>query len=104
MKILNYPRCTGKTTELVKLAGEGEYPIIVSTEQKKKKLKEYILTSPYSIEVFTVQEFLHGLNGAKFSMDNKICIDDMEEVLQAIVGFEIAYATCTIPESKNEKL
>ena len=101
MKILNYPRCTGKTTELVKLAGEAGYPIIVSTEQKKKKLKEQILVSPYSIEVFTAAEFLHGLNGAKFDPNSKICIDDMDEVLQYIVGFEIAYATCTIPETNK---
>ena len=100
MKILNYPRCTGKTTELIKLAGEGGYPIIVSTIQKKNKLKEQILVSPYSVEVFTAQEFIHGLNGAKFAPDPKICIDDMDEVLQQIIGFEIEYATCTIPETK----
>lgn len=100
MKILNYPRCTGKTTELIKLAGEGGYPIIVSTIQKKNKLKEQILVSPYSVKVFTAQEFIHGLNGAKFAPNVKICIDDMDEVLQAIVGFEIEYATCSIPETK----
>lgn len=100
MKILNYPRCTGKTTELIKLAGESNLPIIVSTIQKKNKLKEQILVSPYSIEVFTAQEFIHGLNGAKFAPDAKICIDDIDEVLQQIVGFEIEYATCTIPETK----
>lgn len=100
MKILNYPRCTGKTTELIKLAGESNLPIIVSTVQKKNKLKEQILVSPYSVEVFTAQEFIHGLNGAKFAPDAKICIDDMDEVLQQIIGFEIEYATCTIPETK----
>ena len=100
MKILNYPRCTGKTTELVKLAAESNSPIIVSTIQKKNKLKEQILVSPYSVEVFTAQEFIHGLNGAKFAPDAKICIDDMDEVLQEIVGFEIEYATCSIPETK----
>jgi len=100
MKILNYPRCTGKTTELIKLAGESNLPIIVSTVQKKNKLKEQILVSPYLVEVFTAQEFIHGLNGAKFAPDAKICIDDMDEVLQQIIGFEIEYATCTIPETK----
>ena len=100
MKILNYPRCTGKTTELIKLAGESNLPIIVSTIQKKNKLKEQILVSPYSVEVFTAQEFIHGLNGAKFAPDAKICIDDMDEVLQQIICFEIEYATCTIPETK----
>ncbi len=100
MKILNYPRGSGKTQELIKLAAESNSPIIVSTIQKKNKLKEQILVSPYSVEVFTAQEFIHGLNGAKFAPDAKICIDDMDEVLQQIVGFEIEYATCTIPETK----
>lgn len=100
MKILNYPRCTGKTTELIKLADENGCPIIVATVQKKKKIKEQTLTTPYTVEVYTVDEFLHGLNGARFTPDTKVCIDDMDEVLQAIIGFEIKYATCTIPESK----
>ena len=100
MKILNYPRGSGKTQALVKLAGESNLPIIVSTPQKKAKLKEQILVSPFSVEVFTAQEFIHGLNGAKFAPDAKICIDDMDEVLQEIVGFEIEYATCSIPETK----
>ncbi len=97
MEILNLPKGSGKTSKLVELASENNCAIIVSSIQKKNKLKEYILYSPYSVNVYTVQEFIHGINGAKFSKADKICIDDMDEVLQQFIGFDIAYATCSIP-------
>jgi hypothetical protein len=98
MQIINVPRGYGKTNKLLKLAEENGYTIIVATLAKKNKLKEEILYNKYHrVSVYTAEEFIHGLNGARFSKNDKICIDDMDEVLQAIIGFDIVYATCSIP-------
>lgn len=107
MKIINVPRQSGKSKWLLKHAYENNYAIIVSTLAKKNKLKEEALYNKfYGVKIFTTREFLHGVNGAKFGRDDKVCIDDMEEVLADLIGFEIDTVTCTIPFSEeflNEK-
>lgn len=102
MKIINVPKGSGKSNYLLKYAYDNGYAIIVSSLAKKNKLKEEALDNKfYGAKIFTTREFLHGVNGAKFSRDDKICIDDLEEVLQDLVGFEIDTATCSI-EFKEE--
>ena len=98
MRIINVPKSSGKSSNLLKYANDNGYAIIVSSVAKKNKMKEEILHNRYyNVCVYTVREFLHGLNGAKFSKDDKLCIDDVEDVLQELIGFEIDTATCSIP-------
>lgn len=98
MRVINIPKGSGKSSGLLKYANENGYAVIVSSVSKKNKLKDIALYEGYhNTSIYTVHEFLHGLHGARFSKDDKLCIDDMDEVLQEIVGFEIDTATCSIP-------
>lgn len=101
MKIINVPRGSGKSEELIRLAAENNCSIVVSSAAKKDKILEKILYNKSRVPVYTVAEFLHGVNGAVFTKEDKICIDDMDEVLQEIIGFNIAYATCSIPYEES---
>ena len=102
MRIINAGRQTGKSTYLLKYANEHGYTVLVSTISAKNKMKEEIILNKYhNVKVFTVHEFLHGLNGARFGINDKVCVDNLDAVLEEIIGFTIDTATCCIPFSND---
>lgn len=107
MKIINKPRQSGKTTELIKLASKGRYKLIVVRDRKTvdqvwrrilelKELKEIENTPPQPI---TYQEFLD----TRYAGQNieSFLIDDADYFLQYLTSVKVEAITLTGGE--NEK-
>ncbi len=106
MEIINIPKGTGKTDKLIEIAKEKGYPIIVASKGAEVNInnKAYLKYGHFNgVTVFTVHDFMYNTNGL-FTKDTKVLVDDIENVLQAFVGFEIDTATCSIPFSKEEEI
>ena len=81
MKIIAKPRCTGKTTELVKLSAKTNTYILVLNRQRQKEVARLadsmnmIIPYPVTLEDYMRTQF-------RGSFINHILIDDADEILQ----------------------
>lgn len=101
MKIYTMPRGTGKTTKLVRMSAENNYPIIV----RYRLSKEYILDKAKRMnlvipEPISLDEFQNGsMRGKRLDYDAYL-VDDLTliigDVFRAYFGKEVYAATMTV--------
>ena len=106
MKIINMPRGTGKTYNIVQLAMQNNGTVIVRT----KSDKDYILTlivedicknnkwerSKYPFDVYTISEWqnlkTHQLVNI-YQNGNNLYVDDFPQILEYLLGARPKFAT-----------
>lgn len=99
MKLIIKPRYSGKTTELIKISAETGVPILVGNRQQAKYIKRMAddlslwITDPYIISELK--------NGDRIS-PHKILVDDVEYILQQLIGAEITAMTISNNENPLE--
>lgn len=103
MKIINKGRGQGKTIELIKISNENRYPIICSTAAKARIVKEIAeemkLDIPKPIDIY---DLLKGRRDGYRDMFKGVLIDDLKEVLEEIIKFDIKYVTTSCEVIKDE--
>ena len=96
MKIINLERGKGKTTLLIKLSATHNTPIICSSHASKSyilnKAKEMGLTIPEPIDVRKC-DMPYLLRGLNINSNCGVLVDDLECVLQYLLGEQVMFAT-----------
>lgn len=101
MKIYTMPRGTGKTTKLVRMSAENNYPIIV----RNRLSKEYILDKAKRMNLIIpdpimLYEFENGSMRGKRQDYDAYLIDNLElivgDVFRDYFGKEVYAATMTV--------
>lgn len=97
MNIIIKGRRAGKTTDLIKLSAEtGQYILVADFERARsvadlaRKLK---LKIPYPVTILEAQKY-----GFQDTFIRTILVDDADDVLQRILGVQIAAMTLTKDE------
>ena len=110
MKIIYQPRHSGKTTELIKIASEGRYKLIVCGHQnavdmvwklahtlKEEKVIKNLPPMPITMAQFLEGRFAHGRNIESF------LIDDIEPYFGRFArGIPIEAISVTKDEEDND--
>lgn len=101
MKIYTMPRGTGKTTKLVRMSAENNYPIIVSHRLSKEyildkaKRMNLVIPEPISLDEFENR----SLSNKQQNYDAHL-VDDLTlivgDVFRAYFGKEVYAATMTV--------
>ena len=101
MKIYTMPRYTGKTTKLVKMSAEKNYPIIVRDRESKKYIlelaeeKNKIIPEPISLD-----EFRNGSIRGNVQDYDAYLVDELNlivgDVFKDYFGKEVYAATMTV--------
>lgn len=102
MKVINKPRRSGKTTQLIYTSATMDIPIIVSTESRKK----YLLARAEDLAVkiptpMTVSQCKSSIGA--FLSPKSVLIDESLDIIEAALseylnGANIAAITMTTPE------
>jgi len=100
MKIINKPRCTGKTTELIKIASEENSYIVCRHEHEARRIAEQAesmglnINFPITFNDFIQHRFFEG--GI-----NSFLIDCADGLLQGLAGNVPIKAITTTEEMKK---
>lgn len=99
MKLIIKPRCSGKTTELIKISAETNVPILVGNKQQA----EYIKRMAYDLQLWIKDPYIISelKNGYRIP-PHKILIDNAEYILQQLIGAEITAMTISNNENPLE--
>lgn len=99
MKLIIKPRCSGKTTELIKISAETDVPILVGNRQQS----EYIKRMAHDLRLWIKDPYIISeLKNSDRIPPNKILIDDAEYILQQLIGAEITAMTISNNENPLE--
>lgn len=104
MKFINMARQNGKTTMLINAAYVNNVPILVSSENRKKFVKERAESMGLKVEVYSLHEYI--MTRVHVS---ELYIDDAEEVIEraltSTLGAPVRACTMSVPyiERKREE-
>ena len=100
MKIIAKPRCTGKTTELIKISARTNTYILVLNGKRQKEVARLadsmnmIIPYPITLEDYMRTQF-------RGSFIKHILIDDADDILQRFFN-TVMIDAITITEANNE--
>lgn len=107
MIILKGERQSGKTTTLISKSSRYGVPIMCASQERAMYLQKMAREQGMAIPVPMYPRSMPGITVAKTTKNfgvTDVLVDDVEDVLSALIGCRVAYAStsCTIEDVPRE--